>query len=1157
MTTRHAGRPAYSLLTVLLMLTLLGIALGGLLFFIGEATHTTTAMIERRRVFYACDGMSRQLAELGQVFLAKNTEEDVSETAMQADLRDKLPLITPEGFATVAGDLLIPDKPLPFPVPVETITTGPFSGLQVRLQTIDMSVRARRTATGAVCRSEQTLALGRIALFQFFVFADVPLLDLAPTNGESVFLRGRIHGNGRICTGGAPTSSVDNLRNVRFAVRMDSRVTAGERLLHADDGRCRLQDGFVRDAGIISARSGEQPLPVQPAQDRLFDGGQFVPLEDDADSGCVGEGVRCPGNWRAFALRRWGGRVQDVEHDVQELTLPLDPPVRHVQLGFVANGVAVPQQVRGDGGRPNNRFLVEPELTNDPGSFGRNKLARKAQLRIIDGVWYVKDPGADNDVRDTGDDGPWPGIPIWSDHPGSFTTAVPAMTREGVEGARALAVGQSDIRVALEARADDDPRLQRARWSDRLLLRGVPPTPRRFSYYAFVDRAQAGADLARTTPARPTLQPEGPGLQWGRACGHFDGNGNRFCDVDPPAVVSYGVLARIDLDNGGRDDAAYWMPGFRTTVGAPTPIVRRPTNTTPWCGVPSESVATHPVQDNIVAPALQLPVVGLNDGRLVFGSFPLRGSPLPGDGTRAPTLVSAPNDNALRAAAFCADDIDEASIRRRARLALLEGTRAGFRDVHAQGGDAFNGAQADVLPMNVDLHALQEALADRTPGELGSYFCPGCLWDSFDGTIFVTNTWQGSMLTSGVPDGVAAPMPDPRVDPDERGGDHQPKAPREERSTTGPLPFSLCAGESSADPPPAQARGQRFVEADELPGASPSSFRAPYADPLRRDNSFARCMNKPAQPARAEDVPTGVAAPQFREVATVEAGSPCSSDTMSGSFAIPDCADYSLTTPRGPPHGDSVAGRFRGVRPTVVRVINARAIHRNARKCGPGRNQPCLPLLSEETGTGVRTGVDQLPRGLNFVTNMPLYTVGDVNVTSEVDEVQTGRRATDWVPVMFAADTITTLSNAWDDRQSRWNVATDDDDVLGPLGGFRLREATTTRLHMLVLTGIVGAGFYDGGNVVPLGRSGGGLHNAMRLMENWGGRDVVHVFRGGIVLAWNPVTTQWRVARPGRGTYQPPTLRDWQFDRHLIATVNQPPDTPVFDVTALRSWRRE
>ncbi|HEY1100203.1 MAG TPA: hypothetical protein VGF99_14800, partial [Myxococcota bacterium] len=136
----------------------------------------------------------------------------------------------------------------------------------------------------------------------------------------------------------------------------------------------------------------------------------------------------------------------------------------------------------------------------------------------------------------------------------------------------------------------------------------------------------------------------------------------------------------------------------------------------------------------------------------------------------------------------------------------------------------------------------------------------------------------------------------------------------------------------------------------------------------------------------------------------------------------------------------------------------------------------------------------------------------------------------------------------------RWNVRADNGNLNILLGGSN-RKARNTRYTMLVLTGLVGAGAYDGRSIRVLNESGGGLPSALRLMEDWGNRR--HTFRGSMVLGWMPVFTQWRAGTPGPSTSRPPEVRDWQFDRHLNATVNQPPDSPVFDVTALRSWRRE
>ena len=250
---------AYSLLTVLLMLSLLGIAVSGLLFFITQSVHTSASMIERRRVFYACDGMSRQLITFTQAFLAKNTLEDVPEPALEADLRSRLPALTPPGFVVGPTDLIVPQRDLPIPVPVETITNGPFAGLQARIQTIDIALQAKKAKSGAVCRTEQSLALGRIALFQFFVFADLPLLDLVPPNGESVFMRGRIHTNGRVCIGGAPTA----FDGREFGAKVASRA-AGDGRQEQANARPRRFNRFSRPPPVFVAADVAGASPSEP-----------------------------------------------------------------------------------------------------------------------------------------------------------------------------------------------------------------------------------------------------------------------------------------------------------------------------------------------------------------------------------------------------------------------------------------------------------------------------------------------------------------------------------------------------------------------------------------------------------------------------------------------------------------------------------------------------------------------------------------------------------------------------------------------------------------------------------------------------------------------------------------------------------------------------
>lgn len=1126
--TRTTTR-GYSLLMVLMLMGLLGVAVGGLLGVILRGARTSGSMLDRRTTFYACDGMGRQLASLGQAYLARNTVDDVSESDMQRELRLALPGITPAGFEVDPRDLVIPEKPLPEPAPIEMITTGPFAGLEVKLQVIDMRFQARRSVSGAVCRSEQSLSLGRIALFQFFVFADLPLLDLVGDNDETMLMRGRIHTNGRTCLGGGANAGFASGVSGPFAVRLDVNMTAVDRIVHSE--RCNLGGG---DVGIVGNRA-RGPAPLPPRPDRLLDVDVLERFSPRSDSGCSNSGS-CPGGWRSFTLTRYLGRLQDTEHEVQELTLPVDPPEMRSQRGWPARGAPVSQVMRSGPSRPNTRFLVEPQLTNDPAGFARNKLAHKAQLRIIDGVWYVKDPGADNSPDAEGDDGPWPGIPIWSDHPGEFTVA---LTRgEGVEGGVPIEVGQSDIRAALDESAD--VRLEKAKWSARRRI-GASPTPRRFSYYAFVDHVQAAS--AEGGPDQGQLSPKGQGLQFGRV---LDG-GSGF-DVDPPAVISYGGLAPVQLAGAfsasagppTEGDNTYWLPGLRLTDGRIVGANRvsyapRDRDEAGYCGRnPALTLSSDDVRNSVLVPAVPQPIETFGESGLRANGFPSPRQPLPADGTAVPL---APGSEAWSAGRLCASD-NELQFRRRMRLALLDATRTGFVDTNNHRDTRMNDAASpNVLPLNFNLHAFQEALADKTPGELGSYFCDDCLWPEFNGSVYITNTWRGSMLGAAVfPDGNAEPPPNPVLrDHDQRvsSGEAQPHIPIERRSTTGPLPYTLCAAPSDeAATAHAQVVGRRFVEADEIDvdtgNANASSFVMPYQD---------------GSPAFGNTL--------MREMAAVPAATPAEAPssypaprTNQGSFRIPECERYALS-----------GGVWSAVRPTAVRVINGRTLNFNRSSCGDDGSRRCLPELSTIATSHARSAVRQLDNGLNVVTNVPMYIAGDINQTSEVNDVDTGRRATNWIPVMFAADTVTTLSNGWDDEHSRWEVSTNDNDL--NVESFRERPARTTRYTMLLLTGLVGAGTYagDSRSISLTNTSGGGLHNAMRLMEDWRGER--HIFRGAMVLGWMPVYTQWRVGRTGERSFEPPALRNWQFDRHLNATVNQPPDSPVFDVTALRSWRRE
>lgn len=76
-------------------------------------------------------------------------------------------------------------------------------------------------------------------------------------------------------------------------------------------------------------------------------------------------------------------------------------------------------------------WLIDPAASDDTDEVRQMRLAHIADLRIIDGVWYVRDDALS-----------WPGRAIWSDHPGTGVGHKDAAARL-VQGA--AGIGQRDI----------------------------------------------------------------------------------------------------------------------------------------------------------------------------------------------------------------------------------------------------------------------------------------------------------------------------------------------------------------------------------------------------------------------------------------------------------------------------------------------------------------------------------------------------------------------------------------------------------------------------------------------------------------------------------------------------------------------------------------
>jgi L-ascorbate metabolism protein UlaG (beta-lactamase superfamily) len=1079
----------YALLLVLMVLALLSVGLATLLAFQEGSAATTGSLVERRRVFYACDGIGRAATVLAQSYMTTSapstqglidsicsvggggccaTTADTSTSptagtceAVPAATRTRLtedpagngpsalPLITPTGFkltslafaseapacvtnnqcvsGTCEGGFCRTLAPLP---------NGPFEGMNARQDTISLAITAEhRETTKFRCATNQTLTLGKIAMFQFFLFSDSAYTDWHP--GPIMRASGRMHANGNIGLDG-------NLRIARITASGNIGCIAGG-APPAVNTNCTLANAMIAN---IAA-----PTMTNDAHFTAF--------------------TRANATWQTQALALYAnGNALDAAHGVPRLQLPIVGQPQ-VQRGFdAANNEIVNSNSAVVNGVtrefPNSRLLVDPVLASDSLEIKRQKFAHNADIRIINGAWYLKNPKDEND---------WPGVIIWSDHGEHVQRAVEefrgSSTNIGQRGANGLST----------------PTGAPVQWLGR--------TPRRFSYYGVQLAGPNAGRLIRDlgTGAAATERPVGT-------------------EFMQRAVISYGALFR---DATAGEHAAVWRPGVRTLVRGSAEA---------WC----EADPGGP----------PIPRTHIIDALAVASGTPSAPCTTPAGGAaNAPTQAAA----------------------------LLAATRSGFRDGFAEllacnTDDNVNGnpttcsgnpdpkrdrRRGNILPMNFDVHAFQEALADTTPGELGSYFCPPAvetcgafMGRPFNGIVYLAAPYPGSENGYGINGGTSPPaqLPIPGRIHDASGvvtalhgvnhADHL-------------LDTGLAAGRSRADTNP--------VGADNF--AAPTGID-PTLSPWVWGNAVPLMIDRGDDD---DDDNNTSEINQYEELRDDEVAAlpyPLCSDgggeaLTSGGYVFtrPDCNNEATFT------------RING-----IRLINARRINSNAAPAvAPDITQqgslpgfPGAPVLSA-------AAVGQLPRGLSIVSNLPVYVVGDVNITSDAYANPNGA-GHHWVPFLVGGDVVHPLSNAWDDRNARWALSNGRQSI--PVaGGHRLRRASVTRYYMEILSGW--------GMTVAAARSGG-IHNFPRALEHWGSGTAADcrgtggfdggcpaIIHGSLVIGHNRVYTSWPFVdddKAGGHIGRSPPRRDWGFDPHLNNLANQPPGVPLFDVAAVRQWTR-
>ncbi|MGH9498967.1 MAG: hypothetical protein ACRD3L_07465 [Terriglobales bacterium] len=170
--------------------------------------------------------------------------------------------------------------------------------------------------------------------------------------------------------------------------------------------------------------------------------------------------------------------------------------------------------------------------------------------------------------------------------------------------------------------------------------------------------------------------------------------------------------------------------------------------------------------------------------------------------------------------------------------------------------------------------------------------------------------------------------------------------------------------------------------------------------------------------------------------------------------------------------------------------------------------------------------------GFTVGSENPVYIWGDYN-SNAGDPIWGGGADVPHAAAGVIADAVTVLSNNWSDWASLGSPSND--------GG---RVATTTYYRTAVASG-KNINFWVTGIAWAVGDFGtdGGLHNFLRLLENWGGQTLN--YNGSMVSMYYAAYATGTDKNGGGTTYEPPK-RNYTFDANFTQPQNLPPGTPMF-----------
>jgi len=269
----EAGFTIIIFLALLLMLTLAGI----------NAVMTSTTEVDiagnemnYNNVFYAAEsGLEIAAAEIEQVYRTTAQPPDPlpdGEFIANEDAYDGAPI-----SVVYSSELLTAAHQ-------KTLTNGSYSGLYA------LATEYEVNSTGMTVNSQNKADLKLIVesdlipLFQFAVFYEL-LLEIAP--GPAMTLGGRVHSNGDIYIQSGNSLTVD------------SRMTAAGNIFH----------GTSPGSGQSTANGDVFILDQSGTPISMYQSGDWVDAYDD--------------DWVENSLALWGGMVEDSDHGITELNLPV------------------------------------------------------------------------------------------------------------------------------------------------------------------------------------------------------------------------------------------------------------------------------------------------------------------------------------------------------------------------------------------------------------------------------------------------------------------------------------------------------------------------------------------------------------------------------------------------------------------------------------------------------------------------------------------------------------------------------------------------------------------------------------------------------------------------------------------------------------------